>query len=232
MKQKWVITCEHGGNRIPAAYASFFSDAEAVLKTHRGYDLGALELYQLMARELADFAQFSQTSRLLVELNRSLHHKNLFSSYTKGLQETVRKEIIAGYYLPYRNLVEEKISNYISEGQSVTHISVHSFTPELDGEVRKADIGLLFDPARTGEKAFCELWKKELKAIMPQIVVRLNYPYKGKADGFTTYLRKRFTENYIGIELEVNQKHAGSPDIQQAVSESLKALKAIGSHKA
>ena len=34
----------------------------------------------------------------------------------------------------------------------------------------------------------------------------MNYPYLGKADGFTTSLRQEFQERYIGIELELNQK--------------------------
>jgi len=38
--------------------------------------------------------------------------------------------------------------------------------------------------------------------------VRRNYPYTGKSDGFTAYLRRRFpADAYIGIELEINQKH-------------------------
>jgi hypothetical protein len=36
----------------------------------------------------------------------------------------------------------------------------------------------------------------------------LNYPYQGTSDGFTTHLRKKFPDSqYVGIELEVNQKH-------------------------
>ena len=31
------------------------------------------------------------------------------------------------------------------------HVSSHSFTPELDGKVRRADVGLLYDPAPRGE---------------------------------------------------------------------------------
>ena len=37
-----VLTCEHGGNRIPAAYAAYFQSAGAVLDSHRGFDAGAL----------------------------------------------------------------------------------------------------------------------------------------------------------------------------------------------
>lgn len=222
---KWVITCEHGGNQIPAAYASYFQEAAAVLHSHRGYDPGALELYHLLAKELADFSQFSQTSRLLVELNRSLHHKDLFSAYTKSLKPLPRKEILASYYLPYRELVEEKIGQFINEGNAVTHLSIHSFTPELNGEVRKADIGLLYDPSRKEEKDFCEQWKKEIAKIAPELLVRFNYPYKGTADGFTTYLRKRFSAGYKGIELEINQKYAHSESLQEVILMSLQQVK-------
>jgi len=38
--------------------------------------------------------------------------------------------------------------------------------------------------------------------------VRRNYPYAGKSDGLTAFLRRRFpAEVYIGIELEINQKY-------------------------
>ena len=225
MKRKWIFTCEHGGNLIPPAYASFFQDAAQVLQSHRGFDPGALELFHLLAEQLADFSHYSQTSRLLVELNRSLHHKSLFSAFTKPLEPVLKKEIVASYYLPYRERVEEKIRLFICEGYRVIHISVHSFTPELDGQVRNADIGLLYDPARPEEKAFCELWKSQLQASPEALKVRMNYPYQGKADGFTTYLRKRFPEEYLGIELEVNQKHADKLSVREEIVESLKEVK-------
>jgi hypothetical protein len=38
--------------------------------------------------------------------------------------------------------------------------------------------------------------------------VRRNYPYRGYADGLTTWLRKRYPDPaYAGIELEINQKY-------------------------
>lgn len=230
MSCKWVISCEHGGNHIPAAYSAYFRDAEPVLQSHRGYDPGALELYRLLANELADFSHFSETSRLLIELNRSLHHKNLFSSYTKGLSPLLKEEIIATYYLPYRRVVEEKIEEFIRKQEQVVHLSIHSFTPELDGELRNADIGLLYDPSRPAEKSFCRDWKNSLHKIMPEARVRFNYPYQGRADGFTTYLRRRFPQHYIGIELELNQQYAGDQLMYKAILQSLQNLKTSPVH--
>jgi hypothetical protein len=75
--------------------------------------------------------------------------------------------------------------------------------------VRDADIGLLYDPARRGEAALCRRWQAQLDALAPESKVRRNYPYTGKSDGFTAYLRRRFPAGaYLGIELEMNQKHA------------------------
>jgi predicted N-formylglutamate amidohydrolase len=92
------------------------------------------------------------------------------------------------------------------DARPVLHISVHSFAPELDGKQRTADIGLLYDPDRGAERRFSRHWRQALKAVAPNLRVRLNYPYRGSADGHTTALRRRFTEaQYLGIELEVNQ---------------------------
>ena len=89
------------------------------------------------------------------------------------------------------------------------HISSHSFTPELDSEVRTADVGLLYDPQRSGERALCDRWKKSFAALAPELQVRRNYPYTGDSDGLTRHLRSLFpASRYIGIELELNQKIA------------------------
>ena len=51
------------------------------------------------------------------------------------------------------------------------------------------------------------MFKEEILAIDKNLRIRFNYPYLGISDGFTSYLRKKFNQkNYVGIELEVNQK--------------------------
>lgn len=65
-----IVTCEHGGNHIPVRYAALFAAAGDVLKTHRGWDPGALPLARRFAKTLGTPLFFSTTSRLLVDLNR------------------------------------------------------------------------------------------------------------------------------------------------------------------
>jgi predicted N-formylglutamate amidohydrolase len=149
----------------------------------------------------------STISRLLVDLNRSIGHPQLFSPVTRGVTSTVRDEIVAQHYRPYRAQVERLVRQSVSRGRRVIHISSHSFTPELDGKVRCADVGLLYDPGRPGEAALCARWKASLAALAPELRVSRNYPYAGKADGLTSELRMHFPPGaYVGVELEVNQR--------------------------
>lgn len=148
----------------------------------------------------------STASRLVVDLNRSIGHPRHFSAVTRGAPAKIRAEIIEQHYRPYRAEVERLVRQSESPGRRVIHISSHSFTPVLDGEVRRADVGLLYDPGRVGEVELCARWKAELAAASPTLRVRRNYPYAGKEDGLTSHLRLRFPpHSYIGIELEINQ---------------------------
>ena len=203
---KLVLTCEHGGNNIPKEYQKIFRDSAKLLSTHRGYDIGALELFNNLISQ-ADYYSFSETSRLLIELNRSLKNKNLFSAVTKPLDSFIKDEIKKNYYFPYRDKVESQIAYFIKQKHTVIHISVHTFTPVFNNVTRNCDIGFLYDPSHSLEKQFCKSIKKNIIQNNPSLNVRYNFPYLGTADGFTSYLRKIFPkENYLGIEIEVNQK--------------------------
>ena len=211
---KVLLTCEHGGNDVPAEYSTYFEQAKDVLATHRGYDLGALELFKKFKGK-ADFSLSSSTSRLLVELNRSLHHAHLFSEYTQGLPPQEAEKVLEKYYYPYRQKVENQVAAWVEKGCQVLHLSVHSFTPELNGKERKADIGFLYDPKREREQLFAAQWRQRLQDQFPEYKIRYNYPYKGTADGFVTQLRKHYTnDQYAGLELEVNQRFPASETVK------------------
>jgi len=225
----FLVTCEHGGNLIPAPYRSLFRGYRALLETHRGYDFGALVMARALARAFDARIKTATTSRLLVDLNRSIGHPRLFSDATGGAPKGVRGQIVAQYYRPYRTEVEDFVRQSLSRGKRVIHISSHSFTPELDGKVRTADVGLLYDPRRRAEAALAARWKASLASAAPELRVRRNYPYAGKGDGLTSYLRKHFPRSaYVGIELEVNQRIVVDggrawASLRGAVIESLRA---------
>jgi predicted N-formylglutamate amidohydrolase len=228
-----LLTCEHGGNRVPAKFARLFRGKQRLLDSHRGYDPGALELARACARRLNVRLHFAVTTRLLVELNRSPNHPRQFSIARESLSAEERQALLAKYYYPYRQRVETEVEKAVAQGERVVHLSFHTFTPQLDRVVRRADVGLLYDPARAVEAAFCSRFKQQLAARRPDLVIRKNYPYLGRSDGFTTSLRKKWNGTiYLGIELEVNQRwpldDRGSwrplqRDLAEVVAESITA---------
>jgi predicted N-formylglutamate amidohydrolase len=213
-----VLSCEHGGNRVPARYRRAFDAPAAVLASHRGWDPGALPLARRLARALRSPLLATTVTRLLVDCNRSPHHRKLHSPYAH-LDAEDRRELLAEHYLPHRARVEAAIAAQIARGARVLHVAVHSFTPVLDGVERNADIGWLYDPRRALERTAVAALQEELRAQAPALRVRRNYPYLGRSDGFTTALRRRFEErSYAGLELELNQLHARRPPFAALVA--------------
>jgi len=203
---KIIITCEHAGKEVPGKYRELFAGHDEVINSHRGWDPGALELAKHISAALGvTFFAFPYT-RLLIEPNRSIGHPKLFSEFSRKLPGDEKDELIRSFYLPYRNKVQTEISTLIKKNGPVLHLSIHSFTPVLSGVTRDVDIGILYDPGRKTEKFVAGELKRSLKRKSDGFKIRMNQPYKGASDGFTTVLRKQFSEeNYLGIELEVNQ---------------------------
>jgi len=204
----YIITCEHASNKVPAEWAHLFKGSKDALDSHYGWDPGAIELAVRIAEKLGAKLHAYPWSRLLIEPNRSKGHTALFSNFTKSLPIGQKIALMEKYYMPYRKKVRDEIEKATASGKQVIHISAHTFTPAWEGEVRDLDIGLLYDPRRKTEKEFCRSWKKILAGHLPELRARMNRPYRGIADGHTASLRQEFGgEDYLGIEIEVNQKH-------------------------
>jgi len=204
---KCIISCEHASKIVPRKYRHIFLGQERVLESHQAYDPGAADLARKLSVRLKAPVYLGSITRLLIDLNRSpTNRKTLNTSYSRDLPDGEREYLFCKYYLPYRETVEREIARFAAKGKSVLHISVHSFSPIKDGKVRKADIGLLYDSARESEKIICGYLASILQEQTQKLRVRKNYPYQGKTDGFTSFMRKKYpAEVYAGIEIEINQ---------------------------
>ncbi len=217
-----LLTCEHGGREVPAPYKRQFRGAKAILDSHRGYDPGALGVALRMASRLPAPIIFSTVTRLLIDLNRSLDQPDTFSEFTRELSEADRSSIIASYYAPHRERVEQVAAVAIASGHRVLHVGVHSCVDELKGSKRDLDVALLFDEARPLEQELCERWQHELSQQDGGLRYPFNVPYRGADDGLTTALRSRFKpREYLGIEVELRQGMVGTKSEQRAAGELL-----------
>jgi len=205
-----------------------FRGAERVLASHRGWDPGALPFARRLGRRLGAPVLAVTWSRLLVEANRAPRNRRIWSDWTGSLPKDEKARILERYWWPHRRKVEAVVRAAVEDGTRVLHVAVHSFISTLDGMTRNSDVGLLYDPARRAERTACTRWAKLLEDRMPGIRVRRNYPYRGTADGLSTWLRRRFPAGaYLGIELEVNQAALTGPrraQLSRALADTLSAI--------
>jgi predicted N-formylglutamate amidohydrolase len=216
-----LVTCEHASNAVPARWHKAFAAQPAVLKTHRAWDPGALILASELAAEFNAPLHQGEMTRLMIDLNRRESSKSALSSFTP---QDARDELLA-YHRKYRDAV---LHDALRLKGRLLHVSCHSFTPELKGEIRNAEIGLLYDPRVKLERSAADAWHAALATALPDMRIRRNYPYKGISDGITTWLRKQ-RKNYAGFEVELNQAFCAASAsswsaVRRAIVESIAKL--------
>ncbi|MCB9061297.1 MAG: N-formylglutamate amidohydrolase [Halobacteriovoraceae bacterium] len=197
MKSKVIISCEHGGAEIPKFLNSSVKIPKNVLESHRGLDKGALDIAKKLGKKIRSTPILNKMTRLVIDFNRSLHNYNVFSKFSKNLDNILKEKLIE-LHSKHRAKIFKQIS------KNTIHLSVHSFTPKMNGVMRNCEFSILFDPKRADERHLALEIKKKLSKL--GIKCRFNYPYLGKSDGVTTHFRKIFLEGYLGLELEFNQR--------------------------
>jgi predicted N-formylglutamate amidohydrolase len=202
-----VVTVEHGGNRVPDDVADLFAGHGGLLESHRGWDPGTLSLGRALAARLGAPLVAAEVTRLLVDLNRSPHNPRVFSEVTRGLPPGDRRALIETYHHPHWTRARAAVDTTLADVGRVLHLGIHSFTPTLDGRTRRPDVALLYDSANAAERALAAAWVEALGRAAPRVVGR-NDPYRGRADGLTTALRRSHpADRYLGVEVEINQRH-------------------------
>jgi len=198
-----ILSCEHAGNKVPLRYKPLFAANLDILSTHRGYDIGIVPVASAIQKRLGCPLYRYNWTRLLIEVNRTCK-RALFSKFSRLLPDGEKRHLINTYYMPYRFQLYQAIEQQAADAP-VLHLSLHSFTPNLNGKVRTADIGILYDPSRRAELQYaCDLQRH--LTTQTSLRIRRNYPYLGRSDGMTSWLRTQFPlSRYLGIEIECNQ---------------------------
>lgn len=220
-----IVTCEHASNELPQGLDL---DPE-LLQLHIAWDPGARRI----ARRLADRFDAplfeGEVSRLVIDLNRSVDNRMLIRRvsdghripFNYGLGEQERRRRIERWHRPYRERIVAAAEETIERAGRCIHLCIHTFTGSLSGTSRANDIGLLHDPAWGLERELCTEVRRSMEE-RSDLVVWFNRPYSGTADGILPAMRERFRpETFVGLELEVNQKHAGQPAALDEIADLL-----------
>ncbi len=196
------LTCEHASQRLPARYA-FVGPDQRLIGTHWAYDLGARELVLELAQALAASAVLARYSRLLIDPNRAEDHPDLFRQSADGsavllnqdVRESERRKRIDSYYHPYHAAVDATLAQV----SAPTLLSIHTFTPIYEGQVRQVELGVLFDT----DDGPAEALLSALRAVYPAVAA--NEPWSGKDGLIYSAERHAHRHGRIALELEVRQ---------------------------
>jgi len=145
---KIVVTCEHAKNELPDEYSWTENDRKHFVNEHWGYDIGAYNMGEALAKEMKCVFVHSLYSRLLLDPNRSIVADSLFRKNGDGQEIDLNKDItyeeeqkrIKKYFISYYEALRE-----ISVKIDPTFVvSIHSFTPLYQGETRSMEMGVLY----------------------------------------------------------------------------------------
>ena len=218
-----LISCEGGGRRIPtqlisAASASDSRSVECAGPLSRsgilGEDLSWDEVGRYVAERMSQRLHAplitNEFSKELIDVSKSLHHRQLFPVLTRAWSSEDRETLVREIYSPYRLRIRQAIAKLFLHFKFVIHLSIRSFPLMHQGKQRRADCGLSYDPSRDEEVDLCLEWIDEMYEQLPMLRVRRNYPRRGTTDSITKSMRGEFAEqSYLGIELLVNRAWAG-----------------------
>jgi predicted N-formylglutamate amidohydrolase len=135
-----------------------------------------------------------------------------------------REEIgrrIETLWRPYHDTIDVEIERHLACGVRPYLLSVHSFTPELLGERRDFDIGVLFSVYDEDACAFARI------AEAQGLRTRLNAPYSGRRSEIYSVAHHALTHALPFLELEVNQALLGSASGAGDVGRTLARVSAL-----
>lgn len=177
-----LLVCDHASCLFPQSLGDMGLDPFA-RRCHLAIDIGAGPLTEYLADSVGTTAVLAQYSRLVVDCNRDLMDPSAFLAFGDGIfvpgnsnLKQAHKELRAeAIYWPYHKVVETQVQRLKAGAAVPAFVSVHSFTPVLNGESRPWEIGILWDR----DQSLRDIFLKDFRDA--GFNVGDNEPYSGKA---------------------------------------------------
>jgi predicted N-formylglutamate amidohydrolase len=175
----FFLTCDHAGRLIPRSLGDLGVDQRA-LRTHVGWDIGALGVAQRLSSLLDATLVAQPYSRLVIDCNRIAGGAPSVPPRSErtdvpgnvGIEEPARRarerEILAPYHAEIERLLDERAAGR----RPTLLLAVHSFTPVYDGVPRPWHVALSTDDYRPLADAMLAALRED-----HDLVVGDNEPY-------------------------------------------------------
>lgn len=180
-RSPWLLTCEHGGRRLPRALGDLGLEPPA-FERHIAWDIGALGIARALAEQLDAPLVHQLYSRLVVDCNRPPDRPSFIPELSeataipgnRGLDDDARTARRGGIWQPFQDAVASAI-----EGRSGL-LAIHTFTDVFLGVARPWHVGFLHGLGRRLANHLHDHF-----AALPGIEAALNEPYRIDVDDYT-----------------------------------------------
>jgi len=186
-----ILIADHAGRAIPQALGTL-GLGSAELARHIGWDIGIADVTRRLAARLDAPAVLAGYSRLVIDCNRRLRDPTSMAQESdgvvvpgnRGLSPAHRSSRIDALFTPYHDAIQGVIDGCRRAGGVPALVSMHSFTPVMNGQERPWHVGVL--------------WNRDSRMARP-LIARLraeagicigdNEPYTGRNEhGYSIYV--------------------------------------------
>ncbi|MDH3195831.1 MAG: N-formylglutamate amidohydrolase [Hyphomicrobiales bacterium] len=171
-----LLVCEHAGRVIPQALGNLGLSARAY-DEHIAWDIGAAEVSRGIAKRVGAPLVLQPYCRLVIDCNRPPDEPDAITAVSDRhpvpgnvqLSDGDRANRAREIFWPF----QRQIDSMFARSPRSLAVSIHSFTPVMDGVARPWDIGLLH--RKDSETAPC--LKDLLAHRRPDLNIAFNEPY-------------------------------------------------------
>ncbi|MCY3768397.1 MAG: N-formylglutamate amidohydrolase [Gammaproteobacteria bacterium] len=147
-----LIACDHAENAVPNSLNGLGLSA-AHLRGHIAYDIGAKQVSLLLSKRFDAPLLLSGYSRLVIDLNRHLDDPTLILEESDGIpipgNRNLTDEMISQrkktFFHSYHEQYRKMAGTLFARCRHPVILSVHSFTPTMNGFDRPWEMGVLWD---------------------------------------------------------------------------------------
>lgn len=226
-----LLTCDHASRRVPAALA-LLGLTEVALAQHIGWDIGAAAVTRILAERLDCPAVLAGYSRLVIDCNRDPSDPSSIPSESDGiaipgnaaLDAAARRARRAQLFEPYHGAIDQQLAHRSIGGRAPAVISMHSFTPRMQGFARPWHIGVLWD----GEGRIAKPLLEGLRAELDPAAVGDNLPYSAREPVGFTQRHHAFDRGLPHVAIELRQdliaEEAGAAEWAERLARLLKPI--------
>ncbi|TNE27776.1 MAG: hypothetical protein EP349_08700 [Alphaproteobacteria bacterium] len=187
---RFVVICDHAGQSFPARLGQLGIRDEDRQK-HITYDIGTEEVGLYLGEKLNAVTFIAHYSRLVADVNRDPFRFDFVPEVSDhipvpGNKDMSAKELrarINEIYKPYQFALGDCLQSFLDRGDAPFLLSIHSFTPEMDGHKRPWEIGILW----TDEDRAAPPMLDALRKNNPGLTIGDNAPYSLKLHGGRDY---------------------------------------------